>query len=687
MDPVWIEDGDHLVGVTGFKAAVDALDGGKCARLDWPVMAGEPVALAGTLQIIAPPPEPAPAPAPAAKKAKPKKPKAPEIVTGVHLEVFAEKNIVGSDPPWKLLTDENADAVCDASDPVLDALRAAEPAAVPALVKAERGEAAPARGQVPLVLVRGLGRDEEEAREARDAGGDRLGEAVRLVGRVRQAEGPAAVQQRRVSRAPARRARVAGRTDAEADGRRPAVLRLPRGGEWLVERPADVRIFSEAELKADHRRRNENVYVYDSERNESTLGWGTYYKDSAGEYRGIGHDGSNDLYHLLMKNEPPDRAPDVDKAHKALWGAMSYSEGNLDAINTWDAAFLSFGPIQQSSGRDATGGELQGALRKMQQGANASKGTELFDKYFGRHGLTVEVALTETPGYMATCYFEHGGKKLAGPREKEVLRDFIWSYRSRRAMRDPEFVKAFLRYGLNRPAVVLGISHTIMTKKITIGDVFKTDLGRALMLDTHVNSPGVLFEIKKTPPAWIQAALKVVKEEVLAALPEKDSIMNVQELEMLEHFMQIREARGVVQARLRAAKICLQLVGLVKDGKDNDELAKAIGWYRLQEKKPDPPAKPAAGAAISAAPVAAPGGAAPAAPAAAAASAKKATEKVMEKVGSVQLMRDAAETRVELRNFLSYTADSRSKEGMPGVEIPKPAASATYAAPATPAAR
>jgi hypothetical protein len=130
-----------------------------------------------------------------------------------------------------------------------------------------------------------------------------------------------------------------------------------------------------------------------------------------------------------------------------------------------------------------------------------------------------------------------------------------------------------------------------------------------------------------------------------------------------------------VDADLRAAKICLQLAGLVKDKKDNDDLAKVLGYTILRAKKPDPPAAPATGAPAAAAPAGAspPGSAKPStAPGAGAPKPKP----VMEEVGSVEAMRTAAKGNVELRDFLGYTAASRSMEGVPGV-APTPAPVAT----------
>ena len=63
---------------------------------------------------------------------------------------------------------------------------------------------------------------------------------------------------------------------------------------------------------------------------------------------------------------------------------LAWNEGNLDAINTWDNAFLSFGLFQWTAGTGSGKGELPALLARIK-----NEDRDLFDKYCGQHGLDV----------------------------------------------------------------------------------------------------------------------------------------------------------------------------------------------------------------------------------------------------------------------------------------------------------
>ena len=72
--------------------------------------------------------------------------------------------------------------------------------------------------------------------------------------------------------------------------------------------------------------------------------------------------------------------------------AVSKNEGNLDAINTWDNAFMTFGMFQWTIGASSDKGELAALVKKIKD-VNLEKFTELF----GNHGLDVT---SDTNHYM-----------------------------------------------------------------------------------------------------------------------------------------------------------------------------------------------------------------------------------------------------------------------------------------------
>ena len=91
------------------------------------------------------------------------------------------------------------------------------------------------------------------------------------------------------------------------------------------------------------------------------------------------------------------RALKVTQSEINVMIAVAENEGNLDAINTWDNAFLSFGLFQWTAGQGNAKGELPALLARIKD-----EDRDLFDKYCGQHGLDV-VGVTPGPvnGYFS----------------------------------------------------------------------------------------------------------------------------------------------------------------------------------------------------------------------------------------------------------------------------------------------
>ena len=74
---------------------------------------------------------------------------------------------------------------------------------------------------------------------------------------------------------------------------------------------------------------------------------------------------------------------------------VSENEGNLDAINTWDNAFMTFGMLQWTIGTKNSKGELP-ALLKMIKDADG----DVFEEYYSRHGIDVTPGTSDTYGHL-----------------------------------------------------------------------------------------------------------------------------------------------------------------------------------------------------------------------------------------------------------------------------------------------
>lgn len=86
-----------------------------------------------------------------------------------------------------------------------------------------------------------------------------------------------------------------------------------------------------------------------------------------------------------------------------MWASIWYSEGCLEALNTYDSAFLSFGPIQQTAGKADGKGELVAALNFVK-----NRREELYRRYFGSVNLDPQ-QVTRDSLNIERGYFSVGG--------------------------------------------------------------------------------------------------------------------------------------------------------------------------------------------------------------------------------------------------------------------------------------
>jgi hypothetical protein len=156
--------------------------------------------------------------------------------------------------------------------------------------------------------------------------------------------------------------------------------------------------------------------------------------------------------------------------------AVSRNEGRLEAVNSWDTAFLSFGMFQWTAGAKDQPGELAGLLARVQ---DASAG--VFQNFFGRYGLGTELQRGETTGFLTLA-----GAALKDAADKDQLRDVEWAYRFWRAGHD-DTVRA-CQINLAAARVTRFIRAPVAGH--LVGDWLSSEYGIALVLDEHVNRPG-----------------------------------------------------------------------------------------------------------------------------------------------------------------------------------------------------
>ncbi|MBI1353851.1 MAG: LysM peptidoglycan-binding domain-containing protein [Acidobacteria bacterium] len=167
----------------------------------------------------------------------------------------------------------------------------------------------------------------------------------------------------------------------------------------------------------------------------------------------------------------------LSDSERHVLDATAENEGALDAINTWDNSFLSFGMFQWTAGPAGAPGELASLLGRIQ-----SNYPEEFQHYFGRFGLALE-GLSGGAGWISL-----NNRRLVSEEDKQPLRDFKWALRFIRAGEDAKIQTAQLLHAIGRldqfyfePQERLG--------GLAFSELITSEYGVALLLDNHVNRP------------------------------------------------------------------------------------------------------------------------------------------------------------------------------------------------------
>ena len=236
--------------------------------------------------------------------------------------------------------------------------------------------------------------------------------------------------------------------------------------------------------------------------------------------------------------------------------ATSENEGNLDAVNTWDNQFLSFGMFQWTAGDPGKPGELPALLKVIKENY-----PDDFQHYWGQFGLDVVDADHKTG------WFSYRGKKLSSAADKNMLRDHIWAYRFARAGADIEVQAAQILHAVNRINQFYFVKSS-MLDGYSLADLITSEYGVALLLDNHVNRPGYVR-------GCVSGALEssnLRAEEMIRGGDDEEQLV-------IKNYLDIRQTFGkypMTDARQRAAVTR----GYVVDGIISDSRGSYIssGW-------------------------------------------------------------------------------------------------------------
>jgi peptidoglycan hydrolase-like protein with peptidoglycan-binding domain len=216
------------------------------------------------------------------------------------------------------------------------------------------------------------------------------------------------------------------------------------------------------------------------------------------------------------------RALGVTRSEINVMIAVAENEGNLDAINTWDSAFLSFGLFQWTAGQGKARGELPALLARIK-----NEDRDLFDKYCGQHGLDVADV---TPD-LVHGYFSLRGNRIRTPAAKEQLRQAPWAYYFWLAGQDPAVQAMEIRHALGRLDQFYDTDRYQVNGKYRVSELVTSEYGVGLILDNHVNRP-----------AYVRACL--ARALALTGLDDPGGWGTEEERRLIEAYLGIRVTHG-----------------------------------------------------------------------------------------------------------------------------------------------
>jgi len=180
-------------------------------------------------------------------------------------------------------------------------------------------------------------------------------------------------------------------------------------------------------------------------------------------------------------------------AQKAVLKAVAENEGRIDAINTWDDAFLSTGMLQWTIfTKTNKTGELAGFLAFLD-----AKAPSIFREYFGRHKLTYSKSdlKVDPKDRIPRGFLCIGETVLNDSAAKDVIREYKWAQLFRVASQDPDYQLIQLRYAFERLKIMRDEPLRLSDNKVhKIGALFTSQYSVALLADQHTNRPGNVAE-------------------------------------------------------------------------------------------------------------------------------------------------------------------------------------------------
>jgi Bacterial SH3 domain len=198
--------------------------------------------------------------------------------------------------------------------------------------------------------------------------------------------------------------------------------------------------------------------------------------------QGIFNNGNTSISDFVRAN--PAAFPTLSPSRLRVMSAVSVNEGKLEAINTFDNAFLTFGCFQWTVGTANGAGELPAMVNRLKQADPST-----FSQLLGQFGLDV-ASVSSPSGQTPTGFFSLNGDVVNTAAEKQSkLRTLEMAFRFFRAGQNDTMRQVQIEHAASRIDLFYrDPSHRIRNR--FIADFVSSEFGVALLLDEHVNRPG-----------------------------------------------------------------------------------------------------------------------------------------------------------------------------------------------------
>lgn len=229
----------------------------------------------------------------------------------------------------------------------------------------------------------------------------------------------------------------------------------------------------------------------------------------------------------------PEAAAGLTPSIMRALSAVKGNEGNLEAVNSYDNSFMSFGIMQWTAGAAGDNGELGAQLSRLK-----AMDSGVYQSYFGQYGLEPTAVSGAMYGSLSL-----NGTALRTAALKAPLRSVDWAYRFWRAGHDPVVRHCQLLHAGGRIAHFaddLVAGHPVRAW-------FSSELGMALLLDQHVNRPGHV-------PGTLERAVKALLAAG-GASTDPANWSDADEEKLIARYVALRAGTSMTHSTLRADRM------------------------------------------------------------------------------------------------------------------------------------